>query len=186
MPRFTRFLDLLRQRRTDEFAGHGEPRFHLQTGQDGVERMIVRGPAPNVADVVLKWIQGQHTPLGIVLVDYAAGDPREWVAEPVPRRSVLAGLLMLRDLLGDGGFDLALHAAHDNWELILDRWGVLEVRAGSWNEPRLRSVLAEAGFTEAEELSALPPVGTPREWTPELWDRVREVREQLALERPTE
>ena len=118
----------------------------------------------------------------MVLVD-VGGPPREWATPSVPRPAVQEGLLSLRDLLGNGLLDIAVFSSREGVEVYLDRFGTLEIRIGSWDEPRLRSLLERKGFRRVARLSVLPPSpGGMTRWTPENRQRFDVAQEFLAVE----
>jgi len=128
---------------------------------------------------VLGGIKG---PVGMVLVDLVE-PPSEWAYPALPRPIVQESLLTLRDLLGVNLLDTAVFSSREGIEVYLDRFGTLEIRTGTWDEPRLRSLLVAKGFLAVPRLSVLPPPAPdPRTWTPELRTRLETVQEVLIAE----
>jgi hypothetical protein len=78
--------------------------------------------------------------------------------------------------------DLALFSSAHALEVFLDRWGTVEIRTGSWNEPRIIAVLHASGFERVDRVAPVPPEsGGELEWTDEATQRVRRVRKRLGL-----
>ena len=176
---------LLRRFRAKPVPAAAEgPRFAIHPVSEGVRRVVARGGIHQVIHATLELVRAHRGNLGLVMVEYESDDLLEWVDESLDRGRVLETLLSLRDLLGSGGFDVAIHTPYEGWELILDRFGILEIRAGSWQEPRLRSLFTEAGFCEVPRLSALPPDVDPLPWSRESWERFNRVRFALGLSAP--
>lgn len=183
------FVAILRERlhhgrrlfgRTDPVAP--PPRFHVHGEASGAWTLTARGDGIQVSQVGIEVVRFMSPPLGIAMVEYR-DRPREWVAPSVERGRVLEAFVGLRDLLGCGGFDLAVFSPTETLELFIDRSGLMEIRTGSWNEPKLRSILTACGFLETLHVPTLPVSRRAGfEWTPDQDRRVRRIHESLALQ----
>jgi hypothetical protein len=142
--------------------------------------LTARADQPRITQVLLETVQELTGPLGLVIVEVQR--VREWVISSVPRPRVLAGLVCLRDLLGQGPIDVAVFSTPMGIEIFLDRWGNFEVRAGTWIEPRLRGILEHHGFREVSHLSTLPPQSAPVMPAHLYRDRLLAVAQDLGIE----
>jgi hypothetical protein len=142
--------------------------------------LTARGDQPRITQVFLEAVQELSGPLGLVIVEVQR--VREWVVSEVPRSRVLAGLVSLRDLLGQGPIDVAVFSTPMAMEIFLDRWGNLEVRAGTWIEPRLRAILGHHGFREVPHLSTLPSQPAPSMPSHVYRDRLLAVARDLGID----
>lgn len=159
-------------------------RFALRRRAAETVQIAVRGETGAVTQLLIDATGSLAAAYGLVLVEYREA-PREWMAADVPRGRVLEALMSLRDLLGTGGLDVAVHSPGEHVELILDRFGVLEIRAGVWHEPRLRSLLTQRGFVEDPGITVLPPARAGEfAWTRETDARFAAVKQRLALHEP--
>ncbi len=160
------------------------PSYSVRVGRDGLSHVIARGDQPQATQVLVEAVRAFTGPLGLILVE-VHGRAREWAGENLDRTAVLAALLQARDLWGRGVADLALFYAGEGVEIYFDRFGLLEMRAGGWAEPRLRAILELQGFGEVSRLSSLPL--PPKEVvapTPETLARLGAIREALGLAAP--
>jgi hypothetical protein len=162
------------------------PAYSSRTESNGSRHLLVRGDAGRLTKLLLDVIQETPAPLGIALVEYRAEEPVEWVSSGLDRGTVLEGILSVRDLVGRGAVDLAVFSQIQGLELFLDRLGILEIRTGAWNEPRLISVLDRLGFHRVPRVSLasgdLDPGAAP--WDEESLRRFDRTKERLDLARP--
>jgi hypothetical protein len=131
-----------------------------------------------VTQILLEGITVVPGSLGIVIVE-ATPVAREWLAPTVKRSRILEALLSIRDLLGQGHLDIAVFSPRHGVEFFLDRFATLEIRTGSWLEPRFRAMLEAKEFRYVARLPVLPEDPRVAEWTEE--DRVRVARAREAL-----
>jgi hypothetical protein len=129
-------------------ALRADARYFVEGGSGGLRHVTARGSRIQVTQILLDGLCAVPGPWGLVVVELG-NRPREWVARSLPRSRVLEGLVTLRDLLADGGMDVAVFSADHGIEIFLDRWGVLEIRTGGWWEPRMRALLESRGFRRA-------------------------------------
>lgn len=145
----------------------------------GPLHLTARAEHPLVTQALIEAVQAARSPLGLVLVE-ADGGHREWAVPRLARTAVLHSLVTLRDLLGVGLLDLAVFSPQEGLEIYLDRFGTLEIRAGVWEEPRLRSLLEGHGFQGVVGLSLLPEEApTPATWNEESRERYASVQWNL-------
>jgi hypothetical protein len=146
--------------------------------ENGPRFLMARGDLPRVTQAFFDAIRTVTGSLGVVLVEVTP-TPREWLVPSVPRARILEGLVSIRDLLGTGHLDVAVFSHRNGVEFFLDRFGTLEIRTGSWLEPRLRGILESRRFEKVSHLATLPSLSDPIEWTDEHRDRVSLVRSAL-------
>lgn len=161
-------------------------RYAVRPEGNNLRRFTARGDQPRLTQVLLDAARSLPGSLGLVLVE-VHGRPREWTAVDMDRSRLLEGLFELRDLLGEGGIDMAVFSAEESVEVFLDRFATLEIRCGGWHEPRFRGLLEAQGFERLERLSSLPLSykGAPP-WPEEAARRVEEVCARLGLEAVSE
>lgn len=152
--------------------------YTIRVEENGPRFLTARGDLPRVTQVFLDVIRTVTGSLGLVLVEVTPV-PREWLVSSIPRARILEGLFSIRDLLGSGHLDVAVFSGRHGVEFFLDRLGTLEIRTGSWLEPRMRGVLESQGFERVGHLTTLPQVRDPIDWTDEHQDRVDQVRTVL-------
>lgn len=149
---------------------------HLE--ESGARFLMARGDHPSVTQALLDGVRCLTGTVGFVIVE-TTPTPREWLVTSIPRTRVLEGLLSVRDLLGRGHLDVAIFSRKLEVELFLDRLGTLEIRTGSWLEPRLRGVLESRGFNRVSRLSVLPPPPEAHAWDDEHRERLNALRFDL-------
>jgi len=142
--------------------------------------VTVRADGPRLIQIVIELVRNLPQPLGVALVAYRA-EPEEWVHGTVGRGRVLEMLLGLGDLTGRGHFDLAIFSQAQEMEIILDRYGVLEVRGASWNLPHIRGAALAAGLEERKSISPIPGAAPPPIWDSATTQRVAHLRDWLEL-----
>lgn len=157
-----------------------DARFSVRLEDRDIRFLTARGDQPRVTQVLLEAVRELSGPLGLVIVEVQR--VREWVVSAVPRARVLGGLVTLRDLLGQGPIDVAVFSTPMATEIFLDRWGNLEVRAGTWLEPRLRAILEYHGFREVPHLSTLPSQPAPTMPAHLYRDRLLAVTRELGVD----
>lgn len=134
----------------------------MRTEEDDLRFFTVRGGHLAVTDALVQLLRGLPEPMGLVLVEADSGC--EWAGSSnLKRGQVLEAVMVLRDVLGQGPLDFAAYSQDAGTEVYLDRWGTLEIRAGSWRESILCRFLENRGFKRVARLSVLPPVSAPAE-----------------------
>lgn len=157
------------------------PEYCVRKEPYGLLHMTARGEHSLVTQAFIEAVRAARSPLGLVLVE-AQGTHPEWAIPDLKRSAVLHALMTLRDLLGRGLLDAAVFSSQEGLEVYLDRFGMLEIRAGLWEEPRLRSLLEARGFRGVAGLSVLPEAPPEEtEWSTESRERYQSV--QWMLER---
>jgi hypothetical protein len=155
------------------------PEFSVRKEPYGPLHLTARAEQPLVTQALLEAVRAARSPLGLVLVE-AEGAHREWAVPRLQRTLVLHALVTLRDLFGVGLLDVAVFSPQEGLEIYLDRFGTLEIRAGSWEEPRLRSLLEGRGFQGVVGLSMLPQeLPAPTAWNEESRERYAHVQWNL-------
>ena len=154
------------------------PRYSVSRQEDDVRFFTARGDHPRVTQILLEGIGVVPGSWGIVVVEVTPV-AREWLAPSVSRPRVLEALLSIRDLLGQGHVDIAVFSPEHGVEFFLDRFATLEIRTGSWLEPRFRALLEAKEFRYESRLPVLPKAPRVAEWTEE--DRLRLARARDAL-----
>jgi len=161
-----------------EKAGR-DPEYSVRKEPYGLLHVTARAEHPLVTQALIEAVRAARSPLGLVLVE-AEGTHREWAVPRLKRTAVLHALVTLRDLFGTGLLDVAVFSSQEGLEIYLDRFGTLEIRAGSWEEPRLRSLLEAQGFQGVVGLSALPEESPPGAvWNEESRERYANVQWDL-------
>ena len=151
LPRFS--LDLRPSRPQDP---RDAPRFAVRSEEDDIRFFTVRGGHLPVTDALVHLLRGLPEPMGLVLVEADSGC--EWVGSTsLKRAQVLEAVMSLRDVLGRGPLDFAAYSQEAGTEVYFDRWGTLEIRAGSWKEGMLCRFLENRGFKRTARMSVLPP-----------------------------
>ncbi len=98
------------------------------------------------------------------------------------RPRCLAAMVSVRDLLGRGALDVAVHSRNEGVEVFLDHLGELDVRSGGWNERRFRDVFARLSFFATEDpLAPCAGVGNAFPPDPDWQSRLAAAMETLGL-----
>lgn len=162
-----------------------KPIYSVKRHEDGVREFRVLGPHPTITQVVFDLVRELPNPMGVVLVEYGES-VRELVSSTLERQQVTESLFRLRDLLGSPLMDLAVFSEAHGIEIFLDQFGLLEVRTGSWLEPRVVAMLEQLEFETVPEVT--PPVGVLEAQAPsaEQASRLQWVILHLGLRKPAE
>jgi hypothetical protein len=126
----------------------------VRTEPGGIVHFAARGDHPRITQAFFDVVRSLSGRPGVILVEYGAR-PVEWVATEVSPAALLAAMVSVRDLLGRGALDVAVHSRNEGVEVFLDHLGELDVRSGSWNEHRFRDMFARLAFFATED--PLPP-----------------------------
>ena len=145
---------LFGRRRVERPEAPAVPRYRVRTEPGGVVHFAARGDHPRITQAFLDVVRSLSGRPGVVLVEYGER-PTEWVAAEVSPAALLAAMVSVRDLLGRGALDVAVHSRNEGVEVFIDHLGELDVRSGSWNERRFRDVFSRLAFLATED--PLPP-----------------------------
>jgi hypothetical protein len=145
---------LFRRRREELSEPPPIPLYRVRAEPGGILHFAARGDHPRVTQAFLDVVRSLSGRPGVVLVEYGER-PTEWVASEVAPSALLAAMVSVRDLLGRGAVDVAVHSRNEGIEVFIDHLGELDVRSGSWNERRFRDVFARLSFFATED--PLPP-----------------------------
>lgn len=159
-------------------------RFSTRLVSEGVRQFTAKGDLVKISQILIEMPRVFSGRLGLILVEYTP-EPKEWVAPSLNRTAVLSALVGVRDLLGTGCVDTALHSYDQAIEVFVDRCGLLEIRTGQWHEPQIRGLLEAAGFEETERVSTIPERPPRLELSAETRLRVASLIQALELT-PTE
>jgi hypothetical protein len=156
-----------------------DPEYCVRKEPFGLLHVTARADHSVLTQALLEAVRSTRSPLGLVMVE-AEGPHAEWAVPDLKRSAVLHALVALRDLLGRGLLDVAVFSSPEGFEVYLDRLGTLEIRAGLWEEPRLRSLLEGQGFRGVPGLSVIPEHRPEEvEWSEESRERYWNVQHML-------
>lgn len=140
----------LHSRREERPEAPPVPRYRVRTEPGGIVHFAARGDHPRITQAFLDVVRSLSGRPGVVLVEYGER-PVEWVASEVSPAALLAAMVSVRDLLGRGTLDVAVHSRNEGVEVFLDHLGELDVRSGGWNERRFHEVFTRLSFFAAED-----------------------------------
>lgn len=141
---------LFRRRREKPAEAPAIPCYRVRTEPGGIVHFAARGDHPRITQAFLDVVRSLSGRPGVILVEYDER-PTEWVASEVAPAALLAAMVSVRDLLGRGAIDVAVHSRNEGVEVFLDHLGELDVRSGSWNERRFRDVFTRLAFFATED-----------------------------------
>ncbi len=176
--RFGRFLKRHREERAEAPPA---PLYRMRAEPGGIVRFAARGDHPRVTQAFFDVVRSLSGRPGVILVEYGER-PVEWVASEVSPAALLAAMVSVRDLLGRGAVDVAVHSRNEGIEVFLDHLGELDVRSGSWNERRFHEVFTRLAFFATEDpLPSRADRGTAFPPDPDWQSRLAAAVESLGL-----